>query len=116
MSDLPATSEDEGIDAILVPGTTYYAAIFGADPTAAGTNPTAGIVRQAVVFAAAAGGSKPAVTATFTGMPAMAGGAWVGIFSALTGGTFVWGDPTAVTTDAIPAGATLDVTITASLS
>lgn len=114
MADFPAASADTALDAVLVPATTYYLSLHTADPGTTGTNEVTGgsYARQAITFGSASGGSKASTDAqSFSGMPAEAGNLWVGIWSASTGGTFIWGDATAAVTGPVASGATVDFAI-----
>ena len=111
MADLPSASIDTMLDALLVAGTTYYLSLHTADPGTTGANELAGgsYARQAITFAAASGGSKASNDAqAFTGMPAVSGDLWIGIWSAATAGTFLLGDPSAAVTGPVAAGASVD--------
>jgi hypothetical protein len=120
--DISTTAADTALGAVLVPGTTYYLSLYSADPGTTGANEISGgsYARQAIVFGAAAGGSTSSTDAqTFSDMPAEAGNLWGGIWTAATGGTFLWGDPTAMVTGPVAAGASITFAsgaITASLS
>ncbi len=114
MSDLPATSADTALDAVLVPATTYYLSLHTADPSTTGASEVTGgsYARQPITFAAASAGAKASTDAqTFSGMPAEAGNLWAGIWSAATAGTFIWGAPTAAVTGPVAAGASVDFAV-----
>ena len=122
MADLSSASVDTMLDALLVTGTTYYLSLHTADPGTTGANEVTGgsYARQAITFAAASAGSKPSNdTQAFTGMPAAAGDLWVGVWTAATAGTFLWGDPSSAVTGPVAAGAAVDFAsgaVTATLS
>lgn len=115
MARLPAAIANTMLSAAFPTATTFYLALFTADP---GTTGSAGEVtggsygRQAINFAApsggtsVSGGSNPAQS--FTNMPAEAGGIpYFGIFTAVTAGTYDAGGTTSGLSGSIPAGATV---------
>jgi hypothetical protein len=114
MSDLPAASIDSMLDALLVPGTTYYLSLHTADPGTTGANEVTGgsYARQPITYGAAASGSKASsgshASQAFPGMPSESGNLWTGVWTAATSGTFLWGDPTAGVTGPVAAGATVN--------
>lgn len=113
MARLTNASELAAVEAVLVPGTTYYLALYTADP---GTSGTTGEVtggsyaRQAIVFAATGGNevwNNAAIN--FTGMPAEGSGTpYFGVWTTLTAGTYVCGGSTNLSS-AISAGATVAI-------
>jgi hypothetical protein len=116
MSRIPNATLDAGLDAMLVPGTVYYLALFTTDP---GTSGASGEVsggsyaRQAITFGSASGGSKASsgtdAAQSFTGMPAESGGIpYFGVFDMATGGTYEAGGTTSGLSGAISVGATID--------
>lgn len=116
MSRLSTTAENAGVQAILVPSTTYYLALFTTDPgtTGASGEVTGGsYARQAITFGSASAGSTASTNAqSFTGMPAESGGIpYFGIFSAASGGTYELGGTTTGLSSAISAGSTIDFAI-----
>lgn len=122
MSDFPAGSADAAGEAVLSHTTTYYLSLHTADPGTTGANEVTGgsYARQAITVAAWSGGSTSSTDAqSFTGMPSVSGDLWIGVWSASTAGTFVWGDPNSAVTGPVAAGATVSFAIgavTASLS
>jgi hypothetical protein len=113
MARLPAATELAMVEGGLVPGTTYYLALFTTDPgtTGASGEVTGGsYARQAIVFTATGGGGNTIISTAiinFTGMPVEAGGTpYFGIFSAVTSGTYEGGGTTNLSA-AISAGATV---------
>lgn len=77
----------------LVPTTTYYASLHTTDPGTTGAHEFTGgsYARQAVHFGTATTGlSKSAIAVTFTGLPAKTG-KYIGLWTALSGGTYKWG-------------------------
>ncbi len=112
MTDLPAGSINTALNAVLVTATTYYQSLHTADPGTTGASEVTGgsYARQAITFAAASGGSKASNLATsFTGMPAESGGTpYLGLWTAATAGTYLWGGATTGLSGSIPAGATVD--------
>ena len=114
MADFPATSSDTAIAALLVPGTTYYLSQHTADPGTTGANEVTGgsYARQPITFGTASAGSEASTDAqSFTSMPSVTGDLWSGLWSAVTGGTFLWGDPNSTVTGPVAAGATVDYAI-----
>lgn len=95
MARLSPTYANTGLDAILVPSTSYNLALFTTDPgtTGSGTEfSTGGYARQTIQFASASAGSKASNTAqTFTNIQQGSFNApvYFGIFT--TGGTYIAG-------------------------
>ncbi len=111
MADLPAASANAAVNAILVAATVYYLSLHTADPGTTGASEVTGgsYARQPISVGAGVSGTATSSDAqSFTNMPAVAGGVWIGIWSAATGGTFLWGHGSASIATAIPAGATID--------
>lgn len=94
---LTPTIKNKLLDAILraVPYSgpaTVFVSLHSSDPgsTGAGEIAGGGYARQVVAFSAAAGGATANTeTLEFTGMPAVTVG-WVGLWSASSGGEFLW--------------------------
>jgi hypothetical protein len=110
MAFLTTAAKNAAVKAILVPATTYYLALFTAAPGLADTAEVTGgsYARKAITFGTPSLGSEASTDAqTFTGMPAVSGDLWIGIFSVATAGTLIWSDPTAAVTGPIAAGATV---------
>jgi hypothetical protein len=119
MSRIIALTADTALDAIFVPGTTYYLALFTADPGSASNAPASEVsggtgpyARQPITFTAAASGTKVSggtdAAQTFAGVPALASGApYFGICSTLTGSTYMAGGLTSGLGGSIPAGASI---------
>ena len=111
MPRLASSSENSMIQSVFVPGTTYYLALFTTDP---GTLGTIGEVsggsyaRQAIVFSSSVGGLASSTTViSFSGLPALSGGApFIGIFTASTGTGYLGGG-TSGQAGATSVGATL---------
>lgn len=111
MSDLPAAQENAAGAAIVTAGTTYYLSLHTADPGTTGASEVTGgsYVRKAIVFNTWASGATASNAAiAFTGMPSESGNLWIGIWTASTAGTFLWGSPTAAVTGPVAAGATVN--------
>ena len=112
MARLPAAQENAGLNAMFVPSTTYYLALFTSDPgtTGASGEVTGGsYARQSIAFGSATSGSQASTTAqNFTLMPIEASGVpYFGIFSAVSGGTYLGGGTTSGLSGSIPAGSTV---------
>ena len=112
MARLPAAQENAGLNAMFVPATTYYLALYTTDPgtTGASGEVTGGsYARQSIAFGSASAGSQASTTAqNFTGMPVEAGGVpYFGIFTAATSGTYLGGGSTSGLSGAISAGSTI---------
>jgi hypothetical protein len=113
---LPISQENAGLNAMFVPSTTYYLALFTTDP---GTTGSAGEVsggsyaRQTIAFGSASAGSQASTTAqNFTGVPVLSGGApYFGLFTAATAGTYLGGGTTTGLSGAISAGSTVSFAI-----
>ncbi len=112
MSRLPAAQENAGLNAMFVPSTTYYLALFTSDP---GTSGASGEVtggsyaRQAITFGSASAGSQASTNAqNFTLMPLEASGVpYFGLFTAASSGTYLGGGTTTGLSGSIPAGSTV---------
>ncbi len=116
MPDMPAASENSAVGGVLNTTTTYYLSLHTADPGTTGANEVTGgsYARQAITFGAASGGVMASTDAqTFTSMPAEAGNLWIGLWTAVTAGTFLWGDQTAAVTGPVAAGASVTFAIAA---
>ena len=116
MARLPTAGQDAALDAIVTPSTTYYLALFTSDPGltgASGEVSGGSYARQAIVFGTASAGVMASTAAqTFTNMPAEGGGIpYFGIFSASSGGTYVYGGTTAGLSGAIVAGTPISFAI-----
>jgi hypothetical protein len=110
MARISITNCNNAVEQILVPGTTYYLALFTSDPGITGTvgEVTGGsYARQAIVFTGASGGIETnTLIITFTGMPAVAAIPFVAIFSAVTGGTYECGGLSGID-ESVGSGATV---------
>src|ERR1035437_4513584 len=98
MARMPAATENTMVAAGIVPTTTYYHSLHTADPGTTGTAEVTGgsYARPTIVFGAAAAGVVTSTTAQiYTAMPAEAGGCpYFGIWSTITGGTYMGGGST----------------------
>jgi hypothetical protein len=113
---LPAAQENTGLNAMFLPSTTYYLALFTSDPSTTGASGevTGGsYARQAIAFGSASAGSQASTNAqTFTNMPVEAGGVpYFGLFTASTSGTYLGGGLTSGLSGAISAGSTVTFAI-----
>lgn len=117
MSRVTTATADTALDAVLVPSTVYYLALFTSDP---GTSGSSGEVtggsyaRQAITFGSASAGSKASsgtdASQSFTGMPAESGGiGYLGIFTASSGGTYIIGGTVSGLSGSLPSGITVSV-------
>ena len=116
MARLPAAQENAGLNAMFVPSTTYYLALFTSDPSTTGASGevTGGsYARQAIAFGSASAGSQASTNAqTFTGMPVEAGGVpFFGLFTSASSGTYLGGGTTSGLSGAISAGSTVTFSI-----
>ena len=116
MARLPVAQENTGLNAMFVPATTYYLALFTTDPSTTGASGevTGGsYARQGIAFGSASAGSQASTNAqTFTGMPVLAGGApYFGLFTAASSGTYLGGGTTTGLSGAISAGSTVTFSI-----
>ena len=116
MARLPAAQENAGLNAMFVPSTTYYLALFTSDPSTTGASGevTGGsYARQAIAFGSASAGSQASTNAqTFTNMPVEAGGVpYFGLFTSASSGTYLGGGTTSGLSGAISAGSTVTFAI-----
>ncbi len=117
MARLSTTGANAAANAILANGTTYYLSLHSADPGTTGASEITGgsYARQVIQVGAASGGVVTSTDAqTFSGMPAEASGVpYVGIWTAATAGTYLWGGANSGTSGSanIPAGATVTFAI-----
>jgi len=112
MARLTTAQANAALNAMYVPSTTYYLALFTSDPgtTGASGEVTGGsYARQAITFGSASAGSQASTNAqNFTSMPLEASGVpYFGIFTASTGGTYLCGGATSGLSGSIPAGSTV---------
>ena len=112
MSRLTTAQANAGLNAMFVPSTTYYLALFTTDPgtTGASGEVTGGSYsRQAITFGSASAGAQASTNAqNFTSMPIEASGVpYIGIFTAVSGGTYLGGGTTTGLSGSIPAGSTV---------
>lgn len=114
MPDLPNASQLAAAEGILTVGTVYYLSLHTADPGTTGANEVSGgsYARQPITFVASGGNELISggtdASQSFAGMPAESGNLWAGVWTALSGGTYLWGDPTAAVTGPVAAGATVN--------
>ena len=116
MARLPIAQENTGLNAMFVPATTYYLALYTTDPSTTGASGevTGGsYARQGIAFGSASAGSQASTNAqTFTGVPVLAGGApYFGLFTSASGGTYLGGGTTTGLSGAISAGSTVTFSI-----
>ena len=116
MARLPAAQENTVLNAGFVPSTTYYLALFTSDPSTTGASGevTGGsYARQAIAFGSASSGSQASTNAqTFTGMPVESSGVpYFGLFTLVSGGTYLGGGTTTGLSGAISAGSTISFAI-----
>lgn len=94
MARLPAAGENAAGNAVLVAGTTYYLALFSADPTTSGASNEftgGGYARQPIVFATWAAGSSSNTASITVPNAGTTAATHFGIFSAVTAGTYLIG-------------------------
>ena len=104
------------LNAGFVPSTTYYLALYTTDPSTTGASGdvTGGsYARQAIAFGSASSGSQASTNAqNFTGMPVESGGVpYFGLFTTVSGGTYLGGGTTTGLSGAISAGSTVSFAI-----
>ena len=112
MARLPVAQENTGLNAMFVPTTTYYLALFTTDPSTTGASGEVSggsYARQAIAFGSASSGSQASTNAqNFTNMPVLSGGIpYFGLFTAATGGTYLGGGTTSGLSGAISVGSTV---------
>lgn len=115
MPRLPNAQELAAAEAVLVPGTTYWASLHTADPGTTGASEVSGgsYARQSFTVQAVGGNTVANVAAVnFAGLPVLGSGApFVGVWSASSGGTFISGGTVSGLSGAIAAGATAALAI-----
>jgi hypothetical protein len=113
MARLPTAQENTAIAALFVPTTTYYLALFTADPTTSGASGEVSggsYARQVIQFGSASSGSEASTDAqNFTSMPSVTV-PYAGIFSASSGGTYLGGMQLGSSLT-VPSGATVAAAI-----
>lgn len=113
MPDMPNASELSAVEGVLTVGTVYYLSLHTADPSTTGASEVSGgsYARQAITFVASGGNSLISGGAdaaqTFSAMPSEAGNLWIGLWTALSSGTYIWGDASAAVTGPVASGATV---------
>jgi hypothetical protein len=111
MARIPAAQENAGLNAMLVPSTTYYLSLHTADPGTTGASEVTGgsYARQAITFGSASAGVQSSTNSqTFAGMPSESGGCpYAGVWTLASGGTYLGGLTTTGLSGAIPSGASL---------
>lgn len=95
MARLPAAGENAAGNAVLVAGTTYYITVHTADPGTTGASEMSGVTRAAATFATWASGSTSNVAAVTVNNPGSVQALYVGVWSAITAGTYILGMPLA---------------------
>ena len=114
MSDQSSTTQNAALDAMLVAATTYWLSIHSADPGTTGTSEvttgTGTNARQQITFGSASAGSKASAgshaSQSFSGVT-LAGNGYIGIWTAQTAGTYLWGAPGAAITGPVSSGSTI---------
>ena len=108
MALLAVASENTAIAAIFVPSTTYYLSLHSATPGQTGASEVSGgsYARQAITFGSATAGTELSTNSqTFTNLPVEASGIpYFGIWSTVSGGTYIGGGTTTGLTGSLPAG------------
>lgn len=111
MPDISATYGTAALAAPVVPATTYYLSLHVADPGTTGTNEISGdatYARQGIAFGAPSGNVQTSTDGqSFSLTNAIGGNLWFGVWTALTSGTYLIGDPNAAVTGPIPATASV---------
>lgn len=108
MADLPAASANAAGAAITALG--GFLSLHTADPSTTGANEVTGgsYARQSITWNSwSAGATTSSNGQTFSSMPAEAGNLWIGVWSLVTSGSFVWGGASAAVTGPIPVGGTV---------
>lgn len=97
MALLPAAQENTALNALFTTSTTYYLSLHSASPGTTGANELSGgsYARQVIQFAAASGGQKASSDSqSYSGLSGPPTVGWVGVWTALTAGTFLGAMPT----------------------
>lgn len=108
MADFPSGSSNLAVAAVTNVG--VYLSLHTADPGTTGANEVTGgsYARQSITWNAASAGSQTSSNGqTFSSMPSVAGNLWIGLWSAVSSGTYYWGDANAAVTGPIPSGGTV---------
>jgi hypothetical protein len=93
MSDMPAATANAALAVELVPATNYYLSLHSASPGTTGASEISGgsYARQVIQFASPSASATQSTGAqAFASMPAVTVTAF-GIWSAVSGGTYIWG-------------------------
>lgn len=109
MADMGSGARNTAIKKVLVPATTYYLSLHTTSPGTTGAHEVTGgsYARQAIKFGTPSTGKETSTDAqTFPTMPAVTVKG-IGIWTASTSGTFIWG--ATVTTKSVPSGAKVTV-------
>lgn len=105
---LPTATENAMVQAGIVPATTYFMSLHSGSPGSTGANEISGgsYARIALIFSAPTLGVMTSTDAqNFTNLPAEVGGIpFFGIWSAITGGTYLGGGTTVGASGSIGAG------------
>lgn len=113
MARMANTAIDNGLTGIFATLTNYYLSLHTADPGTTGANEVTGgsYARQAIQFAAPSAGTQSSNTSqSFTNMPAEPTGVpYCGVWTAASGGTFLWGGLVSGGSGAITGGSTVAV-------
>ena len=117
MADLPNASANTMLTAApCVPTTVYYLSLHTATPGTTGANEVTGgsYARQAITFGSPSAGAQVSAgtdaSQSFTGMPVEAGGTpFFGIWTLVSGGTYLAGGTMTGLSGAISAGSTITV-------
>lgn len=108
---LPAATENAMVEAGIVPSTTYYMSLHSATPGTTGASEVSGgsYARQVIEFGSASGGVLASTDAqTYTSLPALSGGVpYFGLWTSLSGGTYLGGGTVTGAPGPMSAGASL---------
>lgn len=108
MADLATPAANAAVNAVTA--LIGFLSLHTADPGTTGANEVtgSGYARQAITFGAASGGTAASSNSqTFTNMPSVPGGVWIGTWTLVSAGVFEWGAATQAVSTAIPLGSSV---------
>jgi hypothetical protein len=110
MPDISFTYGNSALAAPVVPATTYYLSLHSADPGISGANELTDpdYSRQSITFGDPFGNTQTSTNGqSFSLSLAIAGNLWFGVWTAVSSGSYLIGDPNAAVTGPIPTTATV---------
>ncbi len=110
MANISSTYGNAALAGGLTPATTYYFSLHSADPGTTGANEISGggYARQPIQFGTPSGLVQSSTDSqSFTLMPAVGGNLWSGVWTTVSGGVYIIGDPSATVTGPIQSGNTV---------